>query len=62
MNKNCFKKSYKMLVIVYMCKFSVKTVIEMKFMYTNKMYLPPVVAVIWKGRLFDVGVHLLTGG
>lgn len=31
-------------------------------MYTNKMYLPPGVAVVWKGRLVDVGVNLLTGG
>jgi hypothetical protein len=34
----------------------------MKFMYTNKMYLPPKVTVVWKGKLVDVGVHLLTGG
>jgi hypothetical protein len=28
----------------------------MRFMYTNKLDLPPVIAVeFWKGRLFDVG-------
>jgi hypothetical protein len=34
----------------------------MKLIYTNKLDLPPVIGVeVWKGRLIDVGVSLLTG-
>ena len=34
----------------------------MKPMYSNKMYLLPVVVLVWKGMLVDVRVHLLAGG
>jgi len=34
----------------------------MRFIYTSKLDLPPIIAVeIWKGRLVDVGVTLFTG-
>ena len=32
----------------------------MKFLYTNKLDLPPVIAVeVWKDRVFDVGGQLI---